>query len=361
MSATSSPHCRVSLLAMAAPVAPVAPVFKTCKVVTADTISKGLLAEVKETLAKVRGSGYSGARPTLAAFLANDDPAAVKYAQWSKKTCEENDFAFDLRTVEKDLLEEELMKANDDESVDGIIVYYPIFPQNPSHDKYVQETVDLSKDVEGMSHKHLHNMYHNVRFLDPPQNNKKSILPCTPLAVVKILEYLSIYNPILAPGNRLFGKTITVINRSEVNGRPLAALLANDGAVVYSVDITGVQLFTRGQGIKHPRHRVEDKHDWSLKQCLPLSDVVIGGVPVESYKVPTDLIRDGAVCINFSSFKNFDGPAIKEKASIYVPSVGKVTIAVLLRNLVRLIANRPSKAGTDEQVLQAKSEAFADD
>jgi len=139
------------------------------------------------------------------------------------------------------------MKANDEEVVDGIIVYYPIFPKNPTHDKYVQETVDLSKDVEGMRHKHLHNMYHNVRFLDPPENKKKSILPCTPLAVVKILEYLQIYNPILAAGNRLFGKTITVINRSEVNGRPLAALLANDGATVYSVDITGVQAVARGR------------------------------------------------------------------------------------------------------------------
>lgn len=226
------------------------------------------------------------------------------------------------------------MKANDDETVDGMIVYYPIFPKNPSHDKYVQETVELNKDVEGLRHQYLHNMYHNIRFLDPPDNRKKSILPCTPLAVVKILEYLQIYNPILAYGNRLFGKTITVINRSEVNGRPLAALLANDGATVYSVDVTGVQVFTRGEGIKKARHLVADKEDWELKDCLPLSDVIIGGVPVESFKVPTELIRDGAVCINFSSYKNFDGPAIKEKASIYVPSVGKVTIAILLRNLV---------------------------
>lgn len=249
-------------------------------------------------------------------------------------TTDSSGFKFDLRSVPKDNLEEEIMKANEDETVDGIIVYYPIFPQNPSHDKYVQETVDLAKDVEGMRFKHLHNMYHNVRFLDPPTNRKKSILPCTPLAVVKILEYLQIYNPILAPGNRLFGKTITVINRSEVNGRPLAALLANDGATVYSVDITGVQLFTRGQGIKQPRHQVEDKEGWGLEQCLPASDVVISGVPSESYKVPTHLIRDGATCINFSSHRNFDGPAIKEKASLYVPSVGKVTIAALLRNLV---------------------------
>lgn len=192
----------------------------------------------------------------------------------------------------------------------------------------------LAKDVEGLCHKYLYNMYHNVRFLDHPINQKKSILPCTPLAVVKLLEYLQIYNSILPYGNRLFGKTITVINRSEVNGRPLAALLANDGATVYSVDLTGVQLFTRGQGIRQPRHQVLEKDGWGLQECIPISDVIIGGVPVESFKVPTDLIRDGAVCINFSSYRNFDGPAVKEKASIYVPSVGKVTIAVLLRNLV---------------------------
>ncbi len=65
--------------------------------------------------------------------------------------------------MEKETLEDEIMKANDQEDVDGIIVYYPIFPQNPAHDKYVQETVDLSKDVEGMRFKYLHNMYYNIR------------------------------------------------------------------------------------------------------------------------------------------------------------------------------------------------------
>ena len=213
-------------------------------------------------------------------------------------------------------------------------MYYPIWRNNQQQDRYIQETVALHKDVEGLCHTHLFNMYHNIRFLDPPHNTKKSILPCTPLAIVKALEHLQIYNPILEYGNRLFGKTITVINRSEVNGRPLAALLANDGATVYSVDITGVQLFTRGSGIRQPRHQVHDKPGWGLKDVLPLSDVIISGVPTEDFKVPTDLIRDGAVCINFSSHRNFDGPAVKEKASIYVPSIGKVTIAVLLRNLV---------------------------
>lgn len=250
-------------------------------------------------------------------------------------------FEFDLRKVDKEALEEAILAANADAAVNGIIVYYPIFPAPSRQDSYIQQLVDLKKDVEGLSHRYVFNMYQNIRFLDAPTNTQKSILPCTPLAVVKVLEHLRIYNSILPYGNRLFGRTITVINRSEVVGRPLAALLANDGASVYSVDLDGVQLFTRGSGLKKIRHDVHEKPGWGLAECLPLSDVVISGVPGEKFKVPTDLIRDGAVCINFSSEKNFDGPAVKEKASIYVPAIGKVTIAVLLRNLLVSVESLP--------------------
>lgn len=192
-------------------------------------------------------------------------------------------------------------------------------------------------------------MYQNIRFLDAPHNTQKSILPCTPLAVVKVLEHLQIYNSVLPYGNRLYGKTITVFNRSEVVGRPLAALLANDGATVYSCDLDGVKLFTRGKGIKKIHHEVHDMEGMKNDECLPKSDVVISGVPGEKFKINTELIRDGAVCINFSSQKNFDGPAVKEKASIYVPSIGKVTIAVLLRNLlVSIPVSQQIKTFTDE-------------
>jgi 5,10-methylene-tetrahydrofolate dehydrogenase/methenyl tetrahydrofolate cyclohydrolase len=210
--------------------------------------------------------------------------------------------------------------------------------------------VSIDKDVEGLSHRYIFNMYQNIRFLDPA-NTKKSILPCTPLAVIKILEYLRIYNTILPYGNRLHGRTITVINRSEVVGRPLAALLANDGATVYSVDISDVQEFTRGVGLRKRRHEVVDKPGWTLNDCLPLSDVVISGVPGDKYKVPLEKMRDGAVCINFSSERNFT-LEVKEKASIYVPAIGKVTIAVLLRNLLvsmlkygRILANEDIASG----------------
>lgn len=243
-------------------------------------------------------------------------------------------FEFDLRKVAKEDIEEAILAANVDDSVHGIIVYYPIFPRASRQDGYVQQLVALEKDVEGLSHKYIFNMYQNIRFLDPPTNKQKSILPCTPLAVVKVLEHLQVYHTALPYGNRLYGHTITVINRSEVVGRPLAALLANDGAKVYSVDIDGVKLFTRGKGIKNHKHEVHEQEGWTVKECLALSDVVIGGVPGNSYKIDTDLIRDGATCINFSSEKNFDATTIKENAAFYVPAIGKVTIAVLLRNLL---------------------------
>src|SRR5579859_7051229 len=149
---------------------------------------------------------------------------------------------------------------------------------------------------------------------------------------MQVLEHLGAYNTFLPYGNRLYGRTITIVNRSEIVGRPLAALLANDGAKVYSVDITGVQQYHRGAGIKLRKHEVSDT-DLKLKDVAPLSDVVITGVPSKGYKFPSELIRDGAICINFSSERNFEAEGTKERAGIYVPAIGKVTIAMLLRNL----------------------------
>jgi len=48
-------------------------------------------------------------------------------------------------------------------------------------------------------------------------------------------------------GRKLEGKIVTVINRSEIVGRPLAAMLANDGAEVYSVDINSIYKFSGGR------------------------------------------------------------------------------------------------------------------
>ncbi|KAJ3262261.1 hypothetical protein HK103_002674 [Boothiomyces macroporosus] len=258
-------------------------------------------------------------KPVLVGFLANDDPAAKKYALWTGKTCEATGIKFELRQVDRNDLEAAIVDANEDDKVHGIMVYYPVF--GGTQDQYIQNTVSYKKDVEGLNHKYIYNMYHNIRYLDKEQK-QKCIIPCTPLAIVKILEYIGVYNKILPYGNRLHGRTITVINRSEVVGRPLAALLANDGAKVFSVDEFGLLEFHRGENIKLARHQVIETKV-TLDEALAQSDVVITGVPSPNYKLPATKLKDGVIAVNFSTFKNM-GEDVQEKASIFVPSVAEI-------------------------------------
>ncbi|ODV95566.1 hypothetical protein PACTADRAFT_50268 [Pachysolen tannophilus NRRL Y-2460] len=276
-------------------------------------------------------------KPRLVGFLANQDPSAKMYAEWTGKTSRSLGFEYELVEVEKENLEEEIYKANANDDINGIIVYFPVY--NNRQDQYLQQCVSIEKDVEGLNFTYISNMYHNIRFLDDDLKQKKSILPCTPLAIVKILEYLGVYNNLLSYGNKLYGKTVTIVNRSEIVGRPLAALLANDGATVYSVDINDIQKFERGDGLHLKHHRVIDNIKESLQDVAAKSDVIITGVPSPLYKFPTEFIKDGAICINFASEKNFNEDDVKQRASLYVPMIGKVTIAMLLRNLLRLMAN----------------------
>lgn len=211
------------------------------RTILASTIAKEFVDEITGQLKELEF------KPKLVGFLANDDPAAQMYANWTGKTCEGLGFNYELIQVDKNDLESSLMKANKDDNVNGIMVYFPVF--GDKQDQYLQQLISTEKDVEGLNFMYYHNLYHNVRFLDAPYNEQKCILPCTPLAMVKILEYLGVYNKILHYGNRLYGKKIMIVNRSEIVGRPLAALLANDGATVYSVDINNIQQYSRGDDL----------------------------------------------------------------------------------------------------------------
>ncbi|GAA6010996.1 hypothetical protein JCM8202_003858 [Rhodotorula sphaerocarpa] len=360
------------------------PTSIACVTVLGEHIAKPFRTQIQAATAELQP------RPKLVGILANSGAPSRAYANWTAKACEAVGIDYELRevgivadgasegTAEQGEVEEAILAANEDDNVNGIMVYYPIF--GPRQDGYLQQAVSPLKDVEGLNFAWLFSLYHNIRFIDPrkiamaaqvltptpfqvsaatatpstptpsalpdqqtPEGLVKAILPCTPLAIVKTLEHCQVYNPLRPYGSRAFGRTITVVNRSEVVGRPLAALLANDGARVFSVDLDGVQEFTRKKVVEgeegpkssfHPYHVIK-KCDLSLEQCLATSDVVIGGVPSKSYKIPTAQLKEGVVAINFSESKNFEDD-IKEKASIYCPGIGKATIVLLQRNLLRL-------------------------
>ena len=130
-------------------------------------------------------------------------------------------------------------------------------------------------------------------------------------------------------------------------GRPLAALLANDGARVFSVDIDSIQEYTKrprpagagesagagagasaGAGARtyHPRHGVHPCA-LSLAECLALSDGVVSAVPSAAYKVPTAALKDGCVCVNVAADKNFEAD-VREKVRVPPPPVAPVRATV---------------------------------
>lgn len=226
--------------------------------VDAAVVAKPFRQEIQEKVKAWKAEGVDA--PLLVGLLANNDPAAKKYAEWTGKACRNDGLRYELRTVEDPIdMEATLLDANDDPRVHGIIVYYPIFGQEESfsgasQDDYLRDTVSPQCDVEGLCHLYRTNLYRNVRFLDYPRNQQKCLLPCTALSVVKILEqcpgcYDFVHQPV---GKRTEGKTVSVINRSEIVGRPLAAMLANDGARVYSIDINSIFVFENGRLHKCP-------------------------------------------------------------------------------------------------------------
>ncbi|KAF8969385.1 methylenetetrahydrofolate dehydrogenase [Flammula alnicola] len=335
----------------------------------ADPIAATFRDEVKRSLEEC------SRRPKLVGILATTSAPSKNYAEFTRKQCEELGVEYVLKLIgaaaspeldEGEGVEEAIIEANEDESIHGIMVYFPIF--GVQQDQYLQQVVSPLKDVEGLHFKFHYNLYHNIRFIEPksllastntppaptvteteepPAGTAKSIIPCTPLAIVKCLEFTGVYNRILPYGDRAYGKTITVINRSEVVGRPLAALLANDGARVISVDIDSIQEYTKRPRIAanpssestsaqryHPRHIVHPSN-LTLQEALAISDVVISAVPSPNYKVNTEWLKDGCICVNVAADKNFEKD-VRDKASIYIPAVGKVTVFMLIRNLLRL-------------------------
>jgi methylenetetrahydrofolate dehydrogenase (NAD+) len=184
-------------------------------------------------------------------------------------------------------------------------------------------------------------------------------IPCTALSVYRILNSYhefqdddgslgdnsqsSNHENLLLEGRRgrWSGVTISIINRSEIFGRPLAALLALDGAVVYSIDDKSILVFTQNGRMRRCGP------DVTVETCLRHSSVVVTGVPNEDFRLPCAALArldDGrSKCVsvvNISEFPNVSMAELQQagipKPVKFFPHVGKVTVAALEENFIRL-------------------------
>jgi len=283
-------------------------------------IAKKYVAEVKVQVERI------STRIKVVGLIASQDKPSLAYARATQQKFDAIGIDYDLRNIERLDLENAILVLNADPEVHGIFIYFPVF--HNEQDSYLRNLVDYRKDIEAGSQYWTHKLYTNDRLAVPGDPLKKALLPCTPLAIIKILAETGICEP--QDEHPLMGKTVTIFNRSEVIGRPLAVMLSNDGAKVYSFDINGPLLFSNAKPAEV---------DISRSEALATSDIVITGVPSKHFeKVRCDEILPGTVCLNFSSVPNF-ADDIASHTNIFIPKVGPMTVAMCMRNTVRLYKN----------------------
>lgn len=291
-------------------------------IVVAKQIAEPYLERVRQQVAA------EGLQIRLRGFLTRDARPSQVYSDYAARGCAKVGIEYEARKVDAEALSREVFLANQDPDVHGVIVFYPVF--GGIRDRTLQNEVAPEKDVEGLHATWATRLYNDERYVDGA-HTKKSILPCTPLGIVKALGWIGAIDPQAGPHRSAAGRTVTIFNRSEVVGRPLAAMLAHDGALVYSFDVDGLVVY-EGQA-KREAPEVDRSH------ALATSDIVVTGVPDRSFElVRAAEIKEGATCINFSHVKNLHDDVV-ERAAHVLRRVGPITVAMLLRNTLRLYRN----------------------
>ena len=276
------------------------------KIIDGKAIASSLRAELKEKIAQLN------TKPGLAVIIVGEDPASKIYVRNKIKACAElgiSSYAYELpQETTQDELERLLDKLAHDTQVDGILLQMPL----PKHlnPEAASAHIPFEKDVDGFS----------ARNLGLLMQGKEEVAACTPLGVMKLLEY---------EGIELTGKRAVILGRSETVGKPMAMLLLNANATVT---------------ICHSKTR-------NLKEICLQADIIISAVGKAKF-VTADMVKEGVVVIDVGMNRGENGKLcgdvdfemVKEKASYITPvpgGVGPMTITMLMYNTyTRFNANK---------------------
>ncbi|HET8799160.1 MAG TPA: bifunctional 5,10-methylenetetrahydrofolate dehydrogenase/5,10-methenyltetrahydrofolate cyclohydrolase [Thermoanaerobaculia bacterium] len=165
-----------------------------------------------ETAAAIAALPY---RPGLAVVRVGNDPASEVYVRSKARKARELGIEGSELVFPEEMGESELLavieRLNHDEAVDGILVQLPL--PKTIRARTVIEAISPAKDVDG-----FHPLTVGLLHLGRP-----TFAPCTPAGVIRLLE---------ATGESVEGKHAVVIGRSDIVGKPMAALLLQRNATV---------------------------------------------------------------------------------------------------------------------------------
>jgi len=268
------------------------------RILSGHEVAEVVYRELRETLASLPFV------PSLRVIRLGEDPASVSYVRLKDKRARELGLRSQVEVYPEDFREEALLarieELNRDEDVDGVLVQLPLPPHIRA--ERVLEAISPLKDVDGFHPVNVGRLW----------SGGEGLFPCTPLGVVRLLKHY---------GVGLKGKEVVVLGRSNIVGKPLAALLLRE-------DATPTLAHSKTKDLPEVTRRAEVL-------------VVAVGRP---HLVRKGWVRPGAVVVDVG-VNRVEGkllgdvhPEVAEVASALTPvpgGVGPMTVAMLMANTVK--------------------------
>lgn len=271
-------------------------------IIEGSKIAKRIREELKEKLKALKEE--KGVQLGLAGVIVGGDPASLAYIKNKEKVCKEVGMSSITYELPQQTTEDELVKLieelNGREDIHGILVQLPL-PKHINQDR-IAETISSKKDVD------CFNPVNQGRFY----RGENAIPPCTPKGIMRLIK---------ETGIEIKGKSVAVIGRSNIVGKPAAFMLLSKDATVT---------------ICHSK-------TLNLKEVLIRSDVIVSAVGRPGL-VKADMVKEGAAIIDAgTSYKDnklvgdVDFENVLDAASYITPvpgGVGAMTTTMLIENVL---------------------------
>ena len=273
-------------------------------VVDGRNIASEMLDNAKHKISLLQEDGKI---PYIEIILVGEDQESERYVGMKLKKIKEVGADGQIRKIEEDISNDDLMKIidglNSDDKVNGILIQLPL-PDVFETEKILSR-IALEKDVDAL----------NPTTLKKIDSGEESYFPAGVGAVLEIFERYKI---------GIKGKNIMVIGISDLLGRPLSSILKNRGGDVRKIDMGNHLTF-------------ED---------LVASDIIVTDISKPEW-LKADMVKEGVVVIDAAN-NYIDGKVIgdvefnqvNKKASVITPvpgGVGPILIASLIENLVKSV------------------------
>ncbi|MDD7513716.1 bifunctional methylenetetrahydrofolate dehydrogenase/methenyltetrahydrofolate cyclohydrolase FolD [Campylobacter lanienae] len=281
------------------------------QIIDGKEISNRVKQRVADEVLELKNKGIT---PTLAVVLVGEDKASQTYVASKERSTIAAHMGSVAHKLPETTTQSELLALikllNNDDSIDGILVQLPL----PKHidTNAILEAIDPNKDVDGF---HAINVGRLNSGLD-------GFVPCTPLGIMELFKAYNI---------DVSGKNAVVIGRSNIVGKPMAALLLNAGATVT---------------IAHSKTK-------DLASVCKNAQIIVVAVGKPNF-LKADMVSDGAIVIDVGINRldsgklvgDCDYESVAPKCSMITPvpgGVGPMTIAMLLSNTLKSAKNRKLK------------------